>query len=86
MNDIQIDICFICFVARSQAIRLNEFIIFCFIKKIGTIRIIGGDEADIGDSPYNILCVEAGGDIANKFFGGSIISKNLILTAAHNIM
>lgn len=44
-------------------------------------RIVGGEDADIEDFPHQILLEYLG----SHRCGGSIISKNIVLTAAHCI-
>ncbi|XP_031639767.1 mite allergen Der p 3-like isoform X2 [Contarinia nasturtii] len=45
---------------------------------------MGGDIEDIENSPYSVVCMEKLED-SDQYFGGSIITKNLILTAAHSL-
>lgn len=72
---------FVCFLLLNQALGF----------KLQTRRrsnstggkIVGGEEIEISQAPYQVLLLEAlGNDEANEC-GGSIISPNFILTAAH---
>lgn len=47
-------------------------------------RIVGGQEADPGEWPWQVALVQSGGDTYNgQFCGGSLIAANWVLTAAH---
>lgn len=47
-------------------------------------RIVGGQEADPGEWPWQVAIVQRGADTYNgQFCGGSLISRDWVLTAAH---
>ncbi len=49
----------------------------------GQIDIVGGEDADISDYPWQVALIEQSGGWEWGFCGGSIIDDNWILTAAH---
>ena len=49
-----------------------------------TPRIVGGQEADPGEWPWQVALVKKGSDLYNnQFCGGMIIAANWVVTAAH---
>lgn len=46
-------------------------------------RIIGGSEARVGQFPYMVALILGLPDFGQSFCGGSIISSQFVLTAAH---
>lgn len=53
------------------------------VKIDRSTRIIGGTEARRGQFPYIVALILGLPDYGQSFCGGSIISSNFILTAAH---
>lgn len=54
------------------------------VKRARRPRIFGGDSIEIENTPYQVSIIKIGEDGYEKLeCGGSIISKNLVLTAAH---
>jgi trypsin len=49
----------------------------------GQMDIVGGQDADISDYPWQVALLESSGELTFAFCGGSIIDNFWILTAAH---
>ena len=47
------------------------------------VDIVGGEDADISDFPWQVALIESSGGWTWAFCGGSIIDNSWILTAAH---
>ena len=54
----------------------------CGIKPPGN-RIVGGEEADRNEYPWQVMMRIKKGDLDLQFCGGSLISPDTVLTAAH---
>ena len=82
---------------RSNALRAGILLLAVFLVATAAIaataapaqadpRIVGGQEADPGEWPWQVALVLANGDNYNgQFCGGTIIAADWVLTAAHCI-
>jgi hypothetical protein len=73
---------------RSQALRAVLLLATLFLFATAALaqadpRIVGGQEADPGEWPWQVALVPAGQTPGNQFCGGSIIAADWVLTAAH---
>ena len=64
---------------KKKLLFLILFPIFIFSQ----IDIVGGDDANISDYPWQVALTEQSGNWISAFCGGSIIDNYWILTAAH---
>ena len=71
--------------SSNNSISLQLVIFFCFIIPFSAFsqsKIIGGDDVDISDYPWQVAVSYEGPDFAS-LCGGSIIGDSWVLTAAH---
>merc|ERR1712211_153625 len=52
-------------------------------KDVGTGRIVGGDEAEDGEFPWQVSLRQIGAIGATHFCGGTVLNENWVVTAAH---
>ena len=66
-------------------IKMKKATIFNTISNIyfSQIDIVGGDDANISDYPWQVALTEQSANWISAFIGGSIIDNYWILTAAH---
>ncbi len=71
-------------IALLFALYLSAFAVVALAQQTDDGRIVGGREADPGEWPWQVAIVQRGADTFNgQFCGGSLISRDWVLTAAH---